>query len=176
MQDEDTDEHWLTLADAAPQLGCSVDTLRRRVKRGEIEARQVRMRHGPTWQVRLESLPKVDDVPRAVADGTPTVDPRVGSAPRAVADGTPTVDPRVGSVPRHNADGVATVELVRLVGRLQEENRQLAGQVGFLQAQTQQLQDQVKLLQAPPADQVKESGAEPEPARRRWWRRLWPLR
>ena len=158
MQDEDTDEHWLTLADAAPQLGCSVDTLRRRVKRGEIEARQVRMRHGPTWQVRLESLPKVDDVPRAVADGTPTV------------------DPRVGSVPRHNADGVATVELVRLVGRLQEENRQLAGQVGFLQAQTQQLQDQVKLLQAPPADQVKESGAEPEPARRRWWRRLWPLR
>jgi hypothetical protein len=51
------------------------------------------------------------------------------------------------------------------VAHLHEENRQLAGQLGFVQAERQQLQEQMKLLQAPP-----------EKPRRRWWRRLWPIR
>jgi hypothetical protein len=41
------------------------------------------------------------------------------------------------------------VELVHLVSRLQEENRQLAGQVGFLEARRQTLEEQLRLLAAP---------------------------
>jgi excisionase family DNA binding protein len=47
---------WYTLAEAAPVLGVSVDTVRRRLKRGEIEARQVHTQHGPTWEVCLALL------------------------------------------------------------------------------------------------------------------------
>ena len=44
---------WYTIAEAAPVLGVSVDTVRRRLKRGELEARQVHTQHGPTWEVCL---------------------------------------------------------------------------------------------------------------------------
>jgi hypothetical protein len=44
---------WLTLAEAAHQLGISEKTARRRAKAGQLEARQVPTQHGPTWQVRL---------------------------------------------------------------------------------------------------------------------------
>ena len=47
------------------------------------------------------------------------------------------------------AAGDAAVELVRLVSRLQEENRFLAGQVGFLQAQLDQLRDGQEQLPPP---------------------------
>ena len=47
---------WYTIAEAAPILGVSVDTVRRRVKRGQLEARQVRTQHGPTWEVCLGTL------------------------------------------------------------------------------------------------------------------------
>src|SRR5438270_12967445 len=45
---------WLTLAEASGQLGISLDAARRRMRRGEFQRRQVRTRHGITWQVRLE--------------------------------------------------------------------------------------------------------------------------
>ena len=48
---------WYTLAEAAPILGVSVDTVRRRVKRGQLEARRVHTQHGPTWEVFLGSVP-----------------------------------------------------------------------------------------------------------------------
>src|SRR5689334_13165732 len=46
---------WLTLAEASTQLGISMDAARRRMRRGEFQRRQIRTRHGITWQVRLES-------------------------------------------------------------------------------------------------------------------------
>src|SRR5438445_13762582 len=45
---------WLTLAEASGQLGISLDAARRRMRRGEFQRRQIRTRHGITWQVRLE--------------------------------------------------------------------------------------------------------------------------
>ena len=51
------DTRWYTLAEAAPILGVSVDTVRRRVKRGQLEARQVHTQHGPMWEVFLGSRP-----------------------------------------------------------------------------------------------------------------------
>jgi excisionase family DNA binding protein len=82
-----------------------------------------------------------------------------------------------------SADGVAMLEMVRLVGRLQEENRNLAGQVGYLQAQLQVAQDQVRALEAPsmsqdvpqrsPANAMLEPAQEPAPTRNRPWWRFW---
>ena len=111
---------WVTIAEAAPILGCSVDTVRRRLKRGELEARQVHTQHGPTWEVCLGN----------VRGDMPTV----GSTPRQAAG---------------SADGAAILEALRLVGRLQEENRTLAGQVGYLQAQLDQAREQLRALEAP---------------------------
>ena len=44
---------WVTVAEAAPMLGVSIDTVRRRLKRGELQARLVHTQHGPTWEVCL---------------------------------------------------------------------------------------------------------------------------
>src|SRR5215210_8994112 len=54
---------WLTLADASDRLGCSIDTLRRRLKRGELEATQVKTRYGLVWEVRLGEMPTVGSTP-----------------------------------------------------------------------------------------------------------------
>jgi excisionase family DNA binding protein len=42
---------WVSLAEAATRLGCSVDTLRRRLKRRELPGRQVGRPQGFTWEV-----------------------------------------------------------------------------------------------------------------------------
>jgi len=79
--------------------------------------------------------------------------------------------PSVLTPPRHEAltaPSDAAIELVRLVGRLQEENRFLAGQVGFLQAQVDQAREAPGLLpattgghatQASPQDETRASRA-----------------
>src|SRR5438067_4140087 len=46
----------LSLGDAARHLGLSVDTIRRRVKDGSLEARKVRTRYGPAWRVELDGV------------------------------------------------------------------------------------------------------------------------
>jgi excisionase family DNA binding protein len=69
MQDAEQAEG-LTIAEAASQLGCSVDTIRRRIRRGELVAQQVPTQRGPAWRVTLGTLP-----------GTlPTVGSTLGSA------------------------------------------------------------------------------------------------
>lgn len=155
---------WVTLSEAAQYWGLSVDTVRRRVKRGELDARRVATKHGPAYQVRLDSLPTVASTvtPRVVATvGTPTVDVQ-GVSPTLV----PRVDPTVGNAPKHDAESTQApdtapfdeapgmVELVRLVSRLQEENRFMAGQLGFKEAQVLQLREQVRMLQAPSPEAV----------------------
>ena len=60
-----------------------------------------------------------------------------------------------------------TSDLVALVARLHDENRQISGQLGFVQAQLQERDNQIKLLQPPPDD---------ETPQRRWWSfrgRIW---
>jgi DNA polymerase III subunit gamma/tau len=102
MQDGSPGDGWLTLTEAATLLGLSVDTVRRRVKRGELEARMVPTPHGAAWRVRPPSAPTLG------ATVVPTVDATPGAAPMQVA-GAP-----------------AMGELVGLVGRLHDENRALA--------------------------------------------------
>jgi DNA-directed RNA polymerase specialized sigma24 family protein len=46
MQDAQHDG-WLTIVEAASHLGCSVDTIRPRIRRGELSAQQVHTPTGP---------------------------------------------------------------------------------------------------------------------------------
>lgn len=55
MQDAQQQDS-LTIAQAAAQLGVSVDTVRRRIRRGELDAQQVPTQRGPAWRVTLGTL------------------------------------------------------------------------------------------------------------------------
>ena len=146
---ETAENGWLSLAEAATALHCSVDTVRRRIKRGEITAKQVATQRGPAWRVLLGSLP----------------------------GNLPPVEHVAPQPAEHAADGAGMVALVHLVGRLQEENRTLAGQVGFLQAQMQQAHETIRALQAG-AEHEPSTTADPETsspapqADQPWWKRL----
>src|SRR4051794_21073523 len=50
------DENWVALTDAGKLLGVSVDTVRRRLRQGQLESRKVPTRHGPAWQVNLHGV------------------------------------------------------------------------------------------------------------------------
>jgi hypothetical protein len=77
------------------------------------------------------------------------------------------------------------LEMVRLIGRLQEENRNLAGQLGYVQAQLHASEEQVRALEAariapdmlqdaPGGDSDAEpqtrTGESSKPEKRPWWR------
>jgi hypothetical protein len=131
-------DDWVTIAEAAKRLGLSPDRVRRRLKAGEFQARQVASRYGPTWEIRLRDLTQRDSSSPGAA---PTAAPRVAAAPG--------VTPSLAKDEETNDEGPAAVELVRLVRHQQDQLTQLAGQVGFLQAQLQQAQETLRLLQAP---------------------------
>ncbi len=109
--DDDQAGAWLPLIAASAHLGVSVKTTRRRLKSGELVSRQVTTAHGQAYEVWLPS------------NGTMA-----------------TQTSRLNSVGTQRVDDVTTVELVRLVDRLQRENRDLAGLVGALQERVGTLQ------------------------------------
>jgi hypothetical protein len=49
VDDTPAADGWLTLADAAAQLEISPDAMRRRMRRGDVQRRQIRTRYGLTW-------------------------------------------------------------------------------------------------------------------------------
>ena len=129
-QDDTGDATWATLAEAASILGCSVDTVRRRIRRGELHAVQDAGRHGPTWRVLLSTTPS----------STPSMTP-------GTQDSTPSTTP--SSVPSVVEDGPALLEALRMLDAMRRENRDLAGQVGYLQARVQIQEETIRALQAP---------------------------
>jgi excisionase family DNA binding protein len=152
-------ETWATLAEAASFLGCSVDTVRRRIRRGELHAMRDAGRHGPTWRVLLSA--------------TPSVLPTVGTTPSS----TPSVN---GSMPSTTSsigdDTAALLEALRLLDASRQENRDLAGQVGYLHARVQLQEETLRALQAPqqPMD-APTAPKSPDPTTGEpsvpWWRR-----
>lgn len=58
-------DEWLSLSEASDQLGVSVDTLKRRIRKGEMEGRKEPIASGFRWLVRIPSDGKVPP-PRAV--------------------------------------------------------------------------------------------------------------
>ena len=151
---------WYTLVEAAPVLGVSVDTVRRRLKRGELEARQVHTQHGPTWEVCLGAIStERQDAAQGSANGAQG---HAGGAAEGVAE---------------TDAGAGMVQLVALVDRLQRENRDLAGQVGFLTAQLAVANERIAALTAP--QQPVEASTAPESPdlttepSAPWWRAWW---
>jgi len=63
---------WLTIAEAAAALGVSVDTVRRRVRRGELAAEQVQTERGPVWRLSVHAVPSVLSTPSTSVPGTPS--------------------------------------------------------------------------------------------------------
>ena len=148
------DVEWVTLAEAARQLGVSVHAARRRVKAGTLAARQVPTRHGPMWEVCLDPGATVVEGSRESGAGV--------------------------THPRRNPDAAGVPELVGLVDRRQRENRDMAGLIGSLQTRMDvllaQLDQAQRALEAPKpepmdAEPAPEPEAPPAPATRPWWRR-----
>jgi hypothetical protein len=137
---------WLPLAEAAQRLDCSVDTVRRRLKRHELPGRQVPMQGGHRWEVFVPLAVEAPTQPRQAPAGDGSEMPRL-----------PTQDLQA---------------LVDLVRDLTERNVQLAGQVGHWQTRAQLAEERLKLLEAP-AEPAPSAEEEPSSARP-WWARWWP--
>src|SRR4051794_11643436 len=56
-------KEWVSLAEAASQLGVSIQTLRRRIKDDQLQARKVDSPYGPAWEVSLSKLNRVSNTP-----------------------------------------------------------------------------------------------------------------
>lgn len=63
---------WLNLQDAAAQLGLAVDTVRRRIKRGELQGRKAPTQQGYRWEVYLDAA--YADVQAEAKPPTPRLD------------------------------------------------------------------------------------------------------
>jgi hypothetical protein len=103
---------WLKLADAARHLGLSEKTVRRRLKDGGLQGRQVATVHGPTWEVWVDTAGTLD------GQGTQTVK----------GDAVLELVRLVDRLQREN------LELGGRIGWLQAENQRLQETVLMLEA------------------------------------------
>jgi hypothetical protein len=159
-----------SLQDAAVLLGVSVNTLRQRIRAGQVQAERVQRPQGYVWQVYVETLQPPD---------SPGSDPPIQEAPSrlqqpqqlAQADAlatliqatlTPIIAPLVGEL------AASRQALERQAGELRELERE----VGRVSALLDSARAQIRTLTAPTASQSVEPATEPSVLflRRRW---LW---
>ena len=162
MVEEQEEAVWLSLNEAASLLGVSTDTVRRRMKRGEFQSRQIPTPHGPAYQVRLEAPARQAATPAATVAATVEIEPKQEGQEAA---GSP-----------------ALVEMVRLMEKLQEENIRLQlkaesaamwqGRAEVLMLQLGQAQETIKMLEAPKEELVEEIKPEVanEDEAKPWWK------
>ena len=53
---------WVSITQAAERIGVSPDTIRRRLKRGELKGRQERTAQGFVWQIEVPGVPAESEV------------------------------------------------------------------------------------------------------------------
>ena len=160
-----TAERWVPLAEAARELQVSVDTLRRRLRKGELVGEQRPTPQGFVWWVCIDDAAYL------------------GSAPGPHAA-------HLGTSPTQHAYAPApgVVELVQLVSKLQADVVAKAEAAAMWQARAEVLASQLEQAQraleapkepdpspgftgSPPANGTVEVAQEP-PKRKRW--RWWP--
>jgi hypothetical protein len=156
----DDQGEWVGLAQAGQALKLSITTLRRQIKRGEIEARQVNTQHGRIWQVRISTSDQV----------------------AADAD---TLDNQ-GEQLKVNQAGELPVLFRELQDRMVEKAEAAAmwqARAEMLSFQLHQAQETIKMLEAPKAAEslqeepeaagTREVASEPDPdPLKPWWRRV----
>jgi excisionase family DNA binding protein len=173
--DQSPAQHLVSTEQAARALGVTVLTVRRRIRRGELTAVQVRGRFGKEWLVDL------GEHGAALSNGAPQHDPA-----RSNSTGQRDAAPSAGDAQHGAGPDGAVPALVELVAgltarteRLETERAELYGRLGYMQAQLAAKDEQIKALQAPkepiapppPAGAIfSPLPAEPEPPRRPWWR------
>jgi hypothetical protein len=158
----DIQGEWLALSQASPRLGLSVQTLRRRIKDKQIQARQVTTPFGTMWEV---WIPMLD------SDGE-------GMVNTVAQDG------------QSASSSSEMVEALRLISKLQEENKNLVmefkseiiakaeaaamwqARADVLQLQLSQMQQKVLMLEAPKEEPNDKNGEDNQnlPWWRAWWR------
>src|SRR6185369_15262374 len=130
----------LTIKEAAEQLQVHEKTVRHRIRTGELRGVKVPRPQGFEWRVFLDGAAPTQVIPDDMEVSTD--------------------EAHVGSP----SSSVDSVELVRLVEKLYEDNRQLAGQVGFLQAKLQDAEQKVHLLTVELDERQVPQQGEPAPA------------
>ena len=167
---------YVPIGRAAALLGLSGDVLRKRAASGSVRARKVDNR----WWVWVDGATPTVEVSQPEGPATPPVpvpEPdALAPEPEPATRPPEAADPPGAPAPPGREEWR---QLLGLVEKLQEENRNLAGQLGFVQAQRQALEERVKLLEAPPPEPEPEPvdvPPEPEPeslegASRPWWGR-----
>jgi hypothetical protein len=124
----DGDQDWLTMRQAAARLRVTPITIRRRLRRGELDGRLTDTPSGQAWLVRLP-------------DGDPP-QPELRMAPVP-----PALSTHVDSDPPQERGQLDS--MVALVDKLQQQNLELAGRVGYYQAEVEHLRTTLKALEAP---------------------------
>jgi hypothetical protein len=150
----ETQGEWLTIPVAALRLNVSVESLRRRLKRGELRGRRVSGQSGQRWEVFLGGADEPPPGPRP--EGTRPA--RAARAGRSAVD-----DAQLLRLMR--ALLAENGELGQRIGRLNDERAELYGRCGYLQGQLAAAQAQIRALEAPRA-----AAAAEETERRPWWR------
>ena len=152
-------EEWLTLREAAGQMGCSVVTLRRAIRKGSVQARQVPGKHGPTWQVASSTLSTPLSRLAGRVDHPPTAQGAEGSG---LAD-------LVAWARQLEADKSA------LQAQLAQMEHHYQQQVWHLECELAEAVERLKALAEPKvvelaAGPTSDDGAVSRPAAKRWWR------
>jgi hypothetical protein len=143
------DAQWVSIAEAARRLNCSVVTVRRRVKQGTLEGELQQGRRGPEYRVRLPPETPVTSL-------EPSHDDR-HEQDRDDAQELPE--------PTHEPPPAA--ELIRLVERQQAELRDLHYELTASAASSAEWRTRAEQLER----RLEDLRAELERARRSWWRR-----
>lgn len=133
----------VSLAEAAQRLGVSVDTIKRRLRRGELQGRQKPRPQGYTWLIEMPDCP---------AEGF--------NSPASSHAETP-----AASMVDLEA---ATVEIVNMRAMLAMVQEQIAAQQAELEARRREVQELHVLLQ-----QAQKALPAPKEERRSWWQWLW---
>jgi excisionase family DNA binding protein len=154
-----------TLQEAAAVLGVSTNTIRARIRRGELRAERVHRPQGHVWQVFLPAAPSKG------AAYQPAEQPATASNGSAQAS---TLQPAV-----QPADAIirlvqeATAPLVAALERSQDERQHLAAALALAQERIRALEAASTLQNAPQRESdARPAGSVQEPAtprHRPWW-------
>lgn len=141
---QDNASRGLTIAEAAAQLGVSVDTIRRRVKRGELQAEQVQTERGPLWRVMLDGPPGVHSAPSTTVPSTPGMPSN--PAVHAMQPERPELLKSLEMLERAQSDVVAKAEAAAM---WQTRAELLALQVQQRDRELADVRDELRMLRAP---------------------------